>query len=177
MDWPNEPETSPATPWSPLGIISTVEANGGSDVSHHIVKQQGNERMMDRWATGRLIDWAAGNDGDEKTKTKLHNELQAVAADLAGPNPSPVEVMLADAAATCWFALRMHEAHYAGCKADGEDMTLVQSEHSQRRMDRAHRRLLSTLKTLATVRRLALPAVQINVAPQQVNQVNVGESA
>ena len=36
-------------------------------------------------------------------------------------------------------------------------MTLAQSEHFQRRMDRAHRRLLSTFKTLATVRRLALP--------------------
>jgi hypothetical protein len=35
---------------------------------------------------------------------------------------------------------------------------------------------MSTLKTLATVHRLAVPAVQINVARQQVNQLNVGES-
>jgi hypothetical protein len=56
-------------------------------------------------------------------------------------------------------------------------MSLVQSEHAQRRMDRAHRRFLNTVKTLATVRRLALPAVQINVARQQVNQVNVGDAA
>jgi hypothetical protein len=56
-------------------------------------------------------------------------------------------------------------------------MSLVQSEHRQRRIDRTHRRLISTIKTLATVRRLAIPAVQINVARQQVNQVNVGEPA
>jgi hypothetical protein len=54
-------------------------------------------------------------------------------------------------------------------------MSLAQSEHAQRRMDRAHRRFLNTIKTLATVRRLAVPAVQFNVARQQVNQVNVGE--
>jgi hypothetical protein len=53
-------------------------------------------------------------------------------------------------------------------------MSLAQSEHAQRRIDRAHRRFLSTLKTLATVRRLALPALQINVAGQQVNQLNAG---
>jgi hypothetical protein len=41
-------------------------------------------------------------------------------------------------------------------------------------MDRAHRRFLSAVKTLAAVRRLARPAVQINVARQQVNQLNAG---
>jgi hypothetical protein len=54
-------------------------------------------------------------------------------------------------------------------------LTIIQSEHQQRRIDRTHRRLMSTIKTLATVRRLAVPALQINVARQQVNQVNVGD--
>ncbi len=84
--------------------------------------------------------------------------------------------MLAETAATSWFAFRMHEAHYASSVTGEGGMTLAQSEHAQRRMDRAHRRFLSTLKTLATVRRLALPAVQINVARQQVNQLNAGGS-
>ena len=53
------------------------------------------------------------------------------------------------------------------------------SERShQRRIDRAHRRLLATLKTLATVRRLAVPAVQINLAhQQQIAQLNTGGSS
>ncbi len=90
-----------------------------------------------------------------------------------GPRPSPIESVLAETAATCWFAFRMHEAQYAGnITADG--MSLAQSEHAQRRMDRAHRRFLSTVKTLAAVRRLAVPVLQINVARQQVNQVNAG---
>ena len=55
-----------------------------------------------------------------------------------------------------------------------DGLTLAQSEHAQRRMDRAHRRFLNTVKTLATVRRLAIPVLQINVARQQVNQLSTG---
>jgi hypothetical protein len=54
-------------------------------------------------------------------------------------------------------------------------LTLVQSEHQQRRIDRAYRRFMSALKTLAMLRLLALPLVQIIVARQQVNQLNVGD--
>jgi hypothetical protein len=145
-------------------------------VSQDIVKWSVAERLMDNWAVGKLIDWAAGKDGNAKTKASLKEELCDVAAKLSGPSPSPTESVLAETAATCWFAFRMHEAQYAGnITADG--MSLAQSEHAQRRMDRAHRRFLSTVKTLAAVRRLALPALQINVARQQVNQLNAGGSS
>jgi hypothetical protein len=145
-------------------------------VSHDIVKVKPAERVMDNWAVGRLIDWTAGKDGDAKTKARLKEELRDLAAELAGPNPSPVERVLAETAATSWFAFRMSEAQYAAGATSEGGMTLAQSEHAQRRTDRAHRRLMSTLKTLAAVRRFALPAVQINLARQQVDQLNTGGS-
>jgi hypothetical protein len=142
-------------------------------VSQDVVKIKRTDRVMDHWAIGKLIDWAAGKDGNETTKSAISDDIAELAAELAGPTPTPVERVLANTAATCWFAFRMHEAQYAGnITADG--MSLAQSEHAQRRMDRAHRRFLNTVKTLATVRRLALPALQINVARQQVNQLNAG---
>jgi hypothetical protein len=132
-------------------------------VSQDIVRVKPAERAMDHWAVGRLIDWAAGKNGDAQTKARLKEELRDVAAELAGPSPSPVERVLAETAATAWFAYRMHEAQYAGNAPGG--MTLTLSEHDQRRMDRAHRRFLSTLKTLAVVRRFATPrVVRVNVA-------------
>src|SRR5262245_1499451 len=100
-----------------------------------------------------------------------------LAAELAGPSPSPVERVLAAAAATSWFAFRIHEAQYAGSVTSGEGMSLARSEHAQRRMDRAHRRFLSTVKTLAMVRRLTTPNLQINIARRQVNQLNAGGSS
>jgi hypothetical protein len=129
---------------------------------------------MDTWAITRLIDWAAGKDGNEKTKTKLRDELCSVADELAGPSPSPIERVLADVAATSWLAYRMHEAHYAAC-VTADRLTIAQSAHALRRQDGAHRRLVSTLRTLASVRRLAVPSVQINVArQQQIAQLNGG---
>jgi hypothetical protein len=145
-------------------------------VSQDLMKVNACERIMDNWAVERLIDWAAGKNGNAKTKESLKEELCDLAANLAGPSPSSVETLLAGAAATSWFAYRLHEAHYVSNATGEGGMTLAQSEHAQRRMDRAHRRLLSTLKTLATVRRLALPSLQINVARQQVNQLNAGGS-
>jgi hypothetical protein len=144
-------------------------------VTTDVVKLKQGERMMDRWAASKLIDWAAGKRGNEQTKEAMRGELDELATAIAGPAPSPTERVLADTAATCWFAFRLHEGQYvAGVTSEG-GLRLVLSEHDQRRMDRAHRRFLSTIKTLATVRRLAVPAVQINVARQQVNQLNVGD--
>ena len=47
--------------------------------------------------------------------------------------------------------------------------TLDQGNYYQERIDRAHRRYLSAIKLLATVRKLAQPSLQVNVANQQVN--------
>jgi hypothetical protein len=146
-------------------------------VSQDIAKAKPAGRLMDGWASSELIDWAAGKDGDEKTKAKLRNELNGLAEELAGPSPTPIEIALAETAATAWFTLRLFEARLASRATSGDGMTIAQSEHAQRKIDRAHRRYLSTLKTLATVRRLALPALQINVARQQVNQLNAGGSS
>jgi len=133
-------------------------------VSQDIVKWNLAERVMDNWAVGKLIDWAAGKDGNAKTKASLKEELCDLAAELAGLTPSPAERLLAETAATSWFAFRLHEAQYASSVKSEDGITLAQSEHAQRRIDRAHRRFLSTLKTLAAVRRLAVPNLQINVA-------------
>jgi hypothetical protein len=131
--------------------------------------------MMDNWVVKEIIDWAAGDDGKDETKEHLRQELRTFVANIAGPESSPLERVLAETAATNWFALRMLEARYSASEASGEGMTLPLSEHHQRRIDRTQRRFLEAIKTLATVRRLALPAVQINVARQQFNQVNVGD--
>jgi hypothetical protein len=166
---PSKPGRSPATPWSGPAITSTAGANGDDDVSQELVKVPLSDRIMDDWAASQLVDWAAGTKGKEKTKERLRRELNEVAADLAGPSPSPAERILAEVAALNWFALRLHEARYASASNSEKGSTIAQSEHGQRRIDRAHRRLMVTLKTLATVRRLGVPAIQLNVARQQVN--------
>lgn len=134
-----------------------------------IVKAQPPGSVMETWAAGNLIAWAAGSKSGDKIKETLARELKRYAADLAGESPTPVASMLADTAALCWFTLRLHEAHYAGASTSGDGLTLNQGRYHLAKIDRAHARLMTTLKTLATVRRLAIPAVQVNIADKQVN--------
>ena len=55
---------------------------------------------------------------------------------------------------------------------NASDMSITQADYFQRRIDRAHRRFLSAVETLARVRKLALPILQVNIARnQQVNTV------
>jgi hypothetical protein len=138
-------------------------------VSQELVKVPLSERVMDEWAANQLVEWAAGTKAKKQTKEDLRRELNSVAADLAGLSPSLAERMLAEVAALNWFALRLHEARYASASNSEQGITIALSEHGQRRIDRAHWRLMVTLRTLATVRKLGAPAVQINLAHQQVN--------
>lgn len=117
--------------------------------------------------------WATGSGKEsEKSRAKLCKEVNLLAADLAGPAPSAIEVMLCDTAAVCWLALRLFEAGYASSSTSKDGLSIRGADFHLRRIDGAHRRLMNTLKTLATVRRLAGPAVQVNIA----QQVNVGAS-
>jgi hypothetical protein len=95
----------------------------------------------------------------------LRNKLESLRAELAGPNPSPLERLLAERIALCWLHLHHLETIYAGKNG----MALELAMHYQKCIDRAHKRYLSAIKTLATVRKLALPVLQVNIAKKQVN--------
>jgi hypothetical protein len=80
-----------------------------------------------------------------------------------------LEHLLIEQVVTCELA-----AAYADQLAHENDViSIAQADYLQRRQDSAHRRLLSACRTLATVRRLTIPAVQLNVAQQQVNVVGL----
>ncbi len=102
-------------------------------------------------------------------------KMDALAKELAGPRPTPIERLLAERAAHCWFQVNVHEISYL--QAKDSTLTINQADFQLRRIESAHRRFLSALATLARVRKLALPALQVN----QVNvagpaQVSLGQT-
>jgi hypothetical protein len=125
-----------------------------------------------RWGLDRIATEFFGNsltrEDDEASRRNIARDLRAMAAELAGPDPSPTARLLAETAALCWAELRRAEVTYIG----GTDRTIAQADHHQRRIDRCHARLMRTMRTLAQVRRLErdAPAVQVNV----LQAVNVG---
>ena len=95
----------------------------------------------------------------------LRQKLEIMRGELAGPNPSALERLLAERIATCWLHVYQLETTYAG----KDSMSLELGNYYQKNIDRAHKRYLSAIKTLATVRKLALPVLQVNIAKKQVN--------
>jgi hypothetical protein len=92
--------------------------------------------------------------------------------ELAGPAPSALEAILAERLAICWLAVHLYEAAYA--KLHGS-LPLEQDVFHLKRIDAAHHRFLSAARTLAAVRRLAIPALQVNIAEnQEITQPVVG---
>ena len=96
----------------------------------------------------------------ETAREGLLCKMHQLRAELAGPKPSGVEWHLADAAALSW-------ADYHRCVMEQERLSDRESvkllTYHDQRVDRAHKRLIRTLKALAAVRKLDLTAVQINI--------------
>jgi hypothetical protein len=94
--------------------------------------------------------------------------IENMSRELAGPCASPLEVLLAERVAFCCARLNQYETIYAQASGQG-GMLIDDADHLEARIDQLHKRYLSAIKTLATVRKLQLPTVQINVGEQQVN--------
>ena len=97
----------------------------------------------------------------------LSRKLELLRAELAGPSPSPLERLLVERVVACWLHVQEADISYAQAK----NLPLPLADYYQRRMDRANKRFLAACKTLATVRRLAIPVLigQVNLASKQVN--------
>jgi hypothetical protein len=93
-------------------------------------------------------------------------KLKAMRSEVCGPNPSPLERLLAERIVACWLQLQYAEIVYA---QNLGKLSIPQSEYHQRRLDKLHRRYLSSIKSLAQIRKMG-PAVQINIAEKQINK-------
>jgi hypothetical protein len=117
-----------------------------------------------KMAESALIDTFT-KDADLASKEFLRLQLESMRVEVAGENPSPLERLLAERVVATWLEVQLFEALYAAGLKGG---TFKQDDHRQKRLDRAHRRHLSAIRTLAQIRKLG-PAVQINIAEKQIN--------
>jgi hypothetical protein len=116
------------------------------------------------YARDALIKIAAGK--NIAARLTLAEKTASIRDELAGPNPTPLERILCERVALCWFDAHETDRRFA---IESSGITFEEAEYREKRRDRANKRFLAACKTLATVRKLALPAIQVNVARQQVN--------
>ena len=86
-------------------------------------------------------------------KESLTRKLDLMREELAGPNVTPLERLLVERIVACWLHLHHLEMVYA-CK---ESMSLALGSYYQRSISSAQKRYLAAIKTLALVRKLAVP--------------------
>lgn len=117
-----------------------------------------------RQAERSLLNSAAGK--NLAFREAVLRKMELMRAELTGPNATPLERLLVERIVTCWLQLHYADIRLAQSEAK---MTMEQGAYQEECRERAHRRYLSAIKTLATVRKLALPVLQVNIAKKQVN--------
>lgn len=146
--------------WSDADALALTGPEGAQRRAQS-VKEAGD---MAARAVGALIGKMTQDDFLRAGGIRRH--MEAMKANLSGPNPTPLEVLLIDRVCACW----LHSAYFEGrLAASLGTSTLKQQESHQRQIDSAHKRYLAALKALAQIRKLQLPTVQINVGEKQVN--------
>ena len=100
------------------------------------------------------------------TQDLFRRQCTALTRDLTGPDPTPLETLLVDRIVLCWVHLHYVENVYVQSM---HELSLTQATFHQRRLSLAQSRYLAAIRTLAQVRRLQVPAVQVNIAEQQLN--------
>ena len=130
-------------------IRKTLGADLDRTVEHSISKSLGGEKNL-------------------AFREAIKRKLAALREELEGSTPSPMERLLVDRVVACWLQVQEADLRYA----QAGNCSIKHSDFHLRRQDRAHRRFLSAMKTLATVRKLVLPVLQVNIGEKQVNVAN-----
>lgn len=115
----------------------------------------------------RIIDMTLAKD-NLLLKDVWLSKMRRMQHELAGDHPSPLEKILCERIATCYLAAQM-----ADMDVNTPGITLTKAEYYDKRAERAHKRHLAAIESLARVRRLALPVQQINIAQAGAQQMNL----
>ena len=118
---------------------------------------------LGRRAKQGWIELATGH--NVLVKETLSRYVAELQKELKGPAPSVLDRLLAARVVVGWLELQCLDPALRG----KETMPLQVAEFCDRRRDRAHRRYLAAIRSLATIRRLVVPSVQVNIGAKQVN--------
>ena len=94
-----------------------------------------------------------------------------VRRELGSNDASPMERLLIDHVALCWLRLQTLEQRYS--RVMSESIILTLGQYWEKRLSAVQRRYLRACTTLARIRKMRLPAMQVNVATEGGQQVNV----
>ena len=129
-------------------------------------------RCSDTATSYRGLLAKAASGGNPLVREAILERARLMASELAGPNPTPLEMLLCDRVASLWVLVELQEAlnsaWYSGqTKGKTSPALMLQMVHLQ---ESAHRRYLQAIKTLAQVQKLRGPSrLQVNIGGQHAH--------
>jgi len=134
-----------------------------------VVERFGNlARVAERSLTSAICS------RDPITRAALVRKLPVLRAELAGPAPTPLELLLVDRIVVTWMQL-YYATNYV---VDPFDQPQPSAEFVQRWQSRAQQRFTSAIHALATVRKLLRPAPSlVDMAMQTVPETSARRPA
>lgn len=118
-----------------------------------------------RQARRSLVEAVSG--GSEFAREAMNRRLREMREELTLPTDGDLENLLIDQVRSSWLAL--HHAEAIRNQTVGTGMALAQADFYERRVTQCQKRYLAAIKTLAQVRRLMKPFIQVNIAEKQIN--------
>jgi hypothetical protein len=108
--------------------------------------------------------------GSPLREEAISERARRMALELAGENPTPLEVLLSERVASLWVLVELQEALLAAWYYKAEAASPAFVLQMSRLQESCNRRYLGAIKMLAQVQKLQGPSrVQVNIGGNQVN--------
>ena len=125
------------------------------------------ERLGNLAAVAERNLLAAFVGSDLMTGEAVRLKAEALRAELTGPEPTPLEKLLAERVVLCWLQLHIADARAARAL----DAASPQGDYYQRQQTQAQARYLAAVKALVTLRKLQRPTPSpLDLAARPVNE-------
>jgi hypothetical protein len=150
-------------------LIRKAEAGDKDSLAilRKVLAQPGNADILGgnvaRVALQKLVETATG--GNPVIQEATERKFDEMRAELLGPSPTALERLLVERIIATWYHLHYLEAQYAR----KTEMTFALGSYYEKCLSAAQKRYLAAIKGLSEVRKLALPALQVNIAKKQIN--------
>ena len=174
---PGKPSGKPEKPADREKVLDAIDRAGKGDESalpavRAYLDERGPEYLdvlnVAHMAKEAQIKRVFGPD-DLTAREVMTRKLEQMRREILGPNPPPLESLVADQIVLCWLQLYYAETKHAERNLEeAPAINWIQDEWHQKRVDRLQRRYLAAIKSLAQVRRLLGTQVQVNIAGQQI---------
>jgi len=172
-----EAETAVRHRWRRLQELLDAAQRPGADAKDVAALEQLLKESSILWKAVSLAHNAAlvaietESGGRDGSRVAMEANYRGIQRELGHEDAIPMKRLLIEHVALCWLRLQTLEQRYS--RVMSGSITLTLGQYWEKRLSAAQRRYLRACTMLPRIRKMRLPAMQVNVATEGGQQVNV----